>query len=146
MDDYKEGVSQENVDIVMRVFAAFGRRDNDAVFDAYEPDIEWNMEGYEGWPDASSYHGIAGVKAFFRDWLRDFDDYGTAALDPLDLGDRVLITVYDRARGKGSGVQIERHHAQVWTFRETRVARIEVFHSRAAALAACQGAAKSVES
>jgi ketosteroid isomerase-like protein len=145
LDDYKEGVSQENVDIVMRVFAAFGRRDNAAVFDMYDPDIEWNMDGYENWPDARSYRGIEGVKAFFRDWLRDFDEYETAALDPLDLGDRVRITVYDKALGRGSGVEIERYHAHVWTFRGNRVARIEVFDSREAALAACEASAKSAE-
>ena len=136
MDDYKDGVSQENVDTVLRVYDAFRRRDNESVFAVYDPDVEWNMEGYLTWPGKRSYRGVAGVREFFRDWLRDFDDFRADALDLLDLGDRILFTVHDRATGKGSGVTIERHHAQVWTFRDGKVARIDVFDSREAALAA----------
>ena len=80
---------------------------------------------------------MAGVEEFFRDWLHDFEGYEAEALDLLDLGDRVVVTVHDRAQGKGSGVPIERYHAQVWTFSdEGRVTRIEVFESREAALEA----------
>jgi ketosteroid isomerase-like protein len=129
-------VSQENVETVLRAYEAFGRHDNDAVFAVYDPEVEWNMDGYLNWPGKRSYRGVEGVREFFRDWLRDFDDFKADALDPIDLGDRVLITVYDRAIGKGSGVPIERRHAQVWTFRDEKVLRIEVFDSREAALAA----------
>jgi uncharacterized protein len=129
-------MSQENVDTVLRMYEAFRRRDTDAVLAAYDPDIEWNMEGYVGWVGKRSYRGVEGVQEFFRDWLQDFDNYTSDALDPLDLGDRVLFTVHDRAQGKGSGVTIERYHAQVWTFRDGLVLRIEVFDDREAALAA----------
>ena len=129
-------MSTENVQTVLRVFEAFGRRDNDAVLAAYDPEIEWNMDGYQAWPGKRSYRGVEGLQEFFRDWLQDFDEYTSDALDPIDLGDRVLVTVNDRARGKGSGVSIERYHAQVWTLRNGLVLRIEVFDSREAALAA----------
>ena len=129
-------MSQENVDAVLRAFEAFRRRDNEALFALYDPEIEWNMEGYLHWPGKQSYRGVEGVQEFFRDWLQDFDEYTSDALDPLDLGDRVVVTVNDRARGKGSGVSIERYHAQVWTLRDGLVLRIEVFDSREAALAA----------
>ena len=129
-------MSTENVQTVLRVFDAFRRRDDEAVFASYDPAIEWNMEGYPHWPGRQSYRGVEGIQEFFRDWLQDFDDYTSDALDPLDLGDRVLLTVNDRGRGKGSGVSIERYHAQVWTLRDGRVLRIEVWESREAALAA----------
>jgi ketosteroid isomerase-like protein len=135
VNDYKDGVSQENVDQLLRIYEAFGRRDNESVFAEYDPDVEWNMEGYLNWPGKRSYRGVEGVREFFSDWLRDFDDFQADALDPLDLGDRVLFTVHDRASGKGSGVPIERYHAQVWTFRDGKVVKIEVFDSRESALA-----------
>jgi ketosteroid isomerase-like protein len=134
-------VSAENVQSVLLAFEAFRRRDDDALFAFYDPDIEWNMEGYMHWPGKQSYRGVEGIKEFFRDWLHDFDDYTSDALDPVDLGDRVLVTVHDRAQGKGSGVTIDRHHAQVWVFREGRVLRIEVWDTRESALAAHASAA-----
>jgi len=130
-------MSRENVDTVMRLFAAFDCRDEDAMFEIYAPDVVWSLEHYSMWPDTPVYHGHEGIRTFFRMWLADFGSYETRALDPLDLGDRVVITVYDRAEGKGSGVPIERYHAQVWSFNEAgRVTRIEVFESRDAAVAA----------
>jgi ketosteroid isomerase-like protein len=129
-------MSKENVETVLRVYEAFRRRDTDAVLAAYDPDVEWNMEGYPTWPGKQSYRGVTGIQEFFRDWLHDFEDYTADALDLLDLGDRVLMTIHDRATGKGSGARIERYHAQVWTFRDGLVVRIEDFDSREAALAA----------
>jgi ketosteroid isomerase-like protein len=130
-------MSQRNVETVLEVYRAFRGRDRQSVLAVYDPDVEWNMDGYPAWPGKQSYRGVDGIEEFFRDWLHDFDGYEAEALDVLDLGDRVLVTVHDRARGKGSGVPIERHHAQVWSFNEEgRVTRIEVFESRDAALAA----------
>jgi ketosteroid isomerase-like protein len=129
-------MSQENVEIVLGVFEAFGRRDTDAMFAAYDPDVEWSMKGYTHWPESETYSGHEGIRAFFRAWLKDFDRYETEASDPLDRGDKVVITVYDCARGKGSGVPIERYHAQVWTLRDGRVMRVEVFDDRRSALQA----------
>jgi ketosteroid isomerase-like protein len=40
------------------------------------------------------------------------------ALDPLDAGDRVVISVVERARGKRSEVPVEREHGHVWTVDE----------------------------
>jgi len=145
LDDYKDGMSHENVDTLLRIYEAFRRRDNDAVLGAYHPEVEWNMEGYVNWPGRRSYRGIEGVREFFRDWLRDFDDFEADALDPLDLGDRVLFTVHDHAIGTGSGVPIERYHAQVWTFRDGKVLKVEVFDSREAALAAHAPAGEGAE-
>jgi ketosteroid isomerase-like protein len=133
-------MSQRNVDTVLQVFEAFGRRDEEAMFAAYAPDVEWSLENY-AWPDTPVYRGHDGVRSFFRTWLLDFERYETKALDPLDLGDKVVITVYDRAQGRGSGVPIERYHAQVWIFHDELVRRVEIWDRREAALAAHRPAA-----
>jgi ketosteroid isomerase-like protein len=127
-------MSKENVETVLRVFDAFDRREERAMFAAYAPDVEWSLVNYTSWPETPVYHGHEGIRSFFRTWLQDFERYETRALDPLDLGDKVLVTVYDRAEGKGSGVPIERYHAQVWFFRDGRAVRVEVWDTREDAL------------
>ena len=129
-------MSKQNVEIVLGVFDAFRRRDTDAMFAAYHPEVEWSLENYSPWTDATIYRGHEGIRIFFRMWLEDFEDYETEARDPLDLEGKVVITVYDRARGKGSGVPIERYHAQVWTLRNGQAVRVEVFDDRRCALEA----------
>jgi ketosteroid isomerase-like protein len=44
-------MSQENVEVVERVFDAVARHDTDAVLDAYDPDIEYDFSGS---PDSDS--------------------------------------------------------------------------------------------
>jgi ketosteroid isomerase-like protein len=127
-------VSRENVNVVLRTFRAFRERDDEALFANYASDIEWDLRGYSPWADQQLFRGHDGVREFFRQWLADFDGYTTEARDPVDAGDRVVITVVDRAVGKRSGVPIERIHGQVWTFRQGLVVRIEILDGRAEAL------------
>ena len=129
-------MSEQNVRTVLSTFEAFARRDDDGTFAVYAPDVEWSLENYSLWPDKPVFTGHEGIREFFRTWLQDFDGYESQALDPVDLGDRVLITVFDRAHGKGSGVPTERYHAQVWTFDDGLVTRVEVWDDRERALAA----------
>src|SRR5438105_2462284 len=137
---------RDNVEAVLGVFDAFVRRDERGMFAVYDEDVEWSLERYSVWLDTPVCRGHEGIRTFFRAWLLDFEDYETKALDPLDLGDKVVITVYDRAHGKTSGVPIERYHSQVWTFREGRVIRVEVFDDRPSAEAAACAAQEGVRS
>jgi ketosteroid isomerase-like protein len=129
-------MSEENVQAVLNAFRAFQRRDEQTLFAGYAPDIEWDLSGYSPWTDQALFRGHDGIRSFFRQWLADFDHYETEARDPVDVEDRVVVTVLDRAIGKRSGAQIERVHAQIWTFRDGLVARIQVLDDRSAALRA----------
>jgi len=127
-------VPERNVEVVQRVFRAFRDRDEQALFANYAPDIEWDLRGYTPWTDQDLFAGHDGVREFFRQWLADFDDYSTEAREPVSVGDRVAITVHDRAVGRRSGAPIERVHCQVWTFRDGLVTRIQILDGRAEAL------------
>jgi ketosteroid isomerase-like protein len=130
-------MSQENVEIVRGVFDAFRRRDNESIFRAYHPNIEWDMRRYSVWvEDQRVFHGHDGIREFFRGWLQAFEDYEGEIHDLVDVGDKVVFTAVDRARGKQSGVKVDRRHAQVWTMREGKVMRIQCFDDRAQALEA----------
>lgn len=129
-------MSQENVEAVLNTFRAFQSRDDEALFANYAADVEWDLRGYSPWTDEPLYRGHAGVRTFFRRWLEGFARYESEALDPVDAGEQVVVTVVDRAVGRRSGAPIERIHGQVWTFRDGKVARIQILDSRSDALKA----------
>lgn len=130
-------MSRGNVDLVLSVFDAFRERDNEALFRLYDADVEWDTRSLsQGLDIRGVFRGHEGIKRFFRVWLETITDYEIEARDPLDLGDKVVITAVDRGRGRGSGATTERRHSQVWTVRGGKVIRVEIFDDRDQALEA----------
>jgi ketosteroid isomerase-like protein len=54
----------------------------------------------------------------------------------LEEGDRILVTARVRARGRGSGVDLDEEVFHVWTIDGERAVRFEIFLERDQALAA----------
>ena len=44
--------------------------------------------------------------------------------DIVEAGDRVLVTVHQRAKGKGSAIEVEIRSFNVYTFRDGKVTRM----------------------
>jgi ketosteroid isomerase-like protein len=131
-------MSQEHVDLVRGVIEASERGDMDAVFAAYDPEIEWDISalplvapGLE-----PAYRGHGGVRSFWRTWFEAFEasfDYE----EFIDRGDTVVTILSQRVRGRVSGIEQDwLSYGQNWTIRDGRVIRVEFFPDRAAALAA----------
>jgi ketosteroid isomerase-like protein len=59
--------SRINVEIVRASWEAWRRRDMEALFDFYDPAIEWDMTR-SNVPDMGVCYGHEGVRAFFREW------------------------------------------------------------------------------
>ncbi|HEU4364684.1 MAG TPA: nuclear transport factor 2 family protein [Candidatus Krumholzibacteria bacterium] len=79
------------------------------------PDFEWLVPGF---PGDEATRGREGTLEFFRDWI---DQWGDLRVDwELEQGtpDTILAVVDMRGRGRVSGVPVELHFAQVWSFRE----------------------------
>ena len=51
-------------------------------------------------------------------------------------GDRVAVLVRFRARGRGSGAEVEGHESALFTFRDGKVVRYEWFHGETGAFEA----------
>ena len=75
---------------------------------------------------------IAGSRHYWGTW----DEYRLDAEELIDAGSSVVLVVQERGRGRGSGIPFERRWAQVWTFRQGRLIRWELFPDRATALEA----------
>jgi uncharacterized protein len=129
-------MSQDNVEIVRRVSEAFAGGDLDTVFALVSPEIEWDFSHADTWLEEKTYRGYSGIAEFFSKWVGEWDDYRFEVEEVIDAGDRAVAIVRDEGRAKTSGVRLVRRHAEVWTFRDGRVVRIQPFDHKRDALEA----------
>ena len=129
-------MSQENVDLVRSICAAWDRGEYGAV-DWAHPDIEFVAA--DG-PQPGTWAGLAGMAEGWRAWLSAWEDFHQEAVEYRDLDDeRVLVSFRCSGRGKTSGLDLAQMHPQiagVFHVRDGRVTRFVGYVDRARALEA----------
>lgn len=123
-------MSQQNVEIVRRIYEAFEHRDLARGFDLVDPDFEWvpPERSFEG-----AVRGRDSVQRFVQDQIESLDLH-VVPEELFDKEDLVVAFVRVRARGQASGAGVEVLAANVWTFRDGRPVRGEVYAERDQAL------------
>jgi uncharacterized protein len=123
-----------------RVYAQWGRGNFRPRFDVYADDIEWQW----GWSD--EFPGLEGVSADpnlksarLREFLSQWEGWRCEAEDYVEAGEFVVVLCRYRGRGKESGVEVDTRGAHVWTMRNGKAIRLEVFSNRRRALARAFG-------
>ena len=136
--DTGRAMSQENVEIVQRIYEAAARRDEMAAFEVYAEDIVWDMSHWRRAFLYSQpiYHGHEGVRDAWREGLSAFSEIDFEIKDLVDAGDRVLVVVAERERGRASGVPVKASHLAVWMLSDGKVTGLQVFDDRQQALEA----------
>jgi ketosteroid isomerase-like protein len=127
-------MSQENVEIVRRSFTAFAGRDTALFLELLDPDVVWIplMASLEG----RVYRGLDGVRQWFEGVLTDWEFFEAYPEDFRDLGDRVLVFGHWRARGRASGVELERAATWLFDVKGGKIARLQTYSDRVEALEA----------
>ena len=94
-------MSQENVEVVRRLFDAQARNDVDTIRELYDPSIQWDdVSGL--WGDWGARRGRDGIRDAFASWFEAFEDVTFTAEDFLDAGEHVVVVTRIRGRGRGS--------------------------------------------
>jgi ketosteroid isomerase-like protein len=128
-------MSQENVEVVRRIYEGWGRGDFRAGTELYDPYVLLVLRS--GFPDAGAYCGLEEIRRYMRDeYLADLDGAVIVGEELLEAGDSVVVRVNQQATGTGSGAPVEMRYYQVWTFRGGSVIRIESIRGRDEALEA----------
>src|SRR4029079_13001008 len=130
-------VSEENVKIVRDAFETYNRGDLDAFLDEYcSDDIDYRaVEG--ALDDQGPIHGKAAVRAFMQDWLDMFDNFAAEPLELVEAGeDKVIVVVRISGRAKLSGVETDLTYAELYTWRDRKIARGRQYWTRAEAFEA----------
>jgi ketosteroid isomerase-like protein len=127
-------MSQENVEVVRRIYASWAPGSSPAESNLLHPDIEWVNPS-----DALEPGTRAGIEAFSSITEELYDTIGDFRMDVerlIDAGGRVVVIATMRGRGGASGVEIERRHGSVWTIRDGKAVRFQWFYQPDEALEA----------
>ena len=127
-------MSQENVEIMRRLFAAAERRDVEATRPLVAEDLEIVPLRFA--VDGTMFRGPEAIRDFFTAVDESWQDLTLEAEELREGGDTVVVTVRVRARGSASGASIDTRTGWVATFEEGRVKRWRHYSDPAEALAA----------
>src|SRR5688572_16755623 len=125
---------ETNLAVLLRFIEAFNRRDMDLVV----ADIHPEAELYE-WPEAPgarSYRGPDGLRRALEVWFEAWEWMQVEIQDTQEIDDRILVTLHQRAKGKGSEVEVEIDTYNVYAFDKGKGTKVELFLNREDALEA----------
>ena len=130
-------MSEENVETIRRVYERWLQGD-EALFEALDEGIELNPDPEADWVGVDdTYRGHDGVRSYMAQVYEAFEDYRPEVEDLLDTDDKVITLAIEHGRGRGSGATVEAHRtAHVWTMRENKAVRLDLYLDRTQALEA----------
>ncbi len=128
-------MSQEDVETVKALFAAFADRDSDAAAEILDPSIQIHP-AIVGGPESVVYHGRDGMQQFWADVDTAWAEFRIAPEEFRELDGVVLVLGRAFARGRGSGIGLDQGAAWIARLREGRIVEFQSFTSKEEALEA----------
>ncbi|HYQ13488.1 MAG TPA: nuclear transport factor 2 family protein [Solirubrobacterales bacterium] len=134
-------MNETNADLVRERFAPMREGDVEALLTLIHPDFEVTTPpGLAAEPD--TYRGPEGIRRYFDSFYEIMDRVSFEPHDFIGVGERVVVPVTLRARGRTTGIETTQKLVQVWELRDEKAYRIEVY----ATLEEAMEAARSAES
>jgi ketosteroid isomerase-like protein len=123
-------MSQENVEVVYDQFAATNARDFPRAMSHYAEDVELVVDP-NAFLEPGTFKGRQAVGQWFGNWFTTFEPgYHFHIEEVRDLGDVVFLMASHHGRGRTSGVEVHGQTGYLYTLREDRIVRLELFPSR----------------
>jgi ketosteroid isomerase-like protein len=119
-------------EVVLAAYDSFNRGELEPILEILHPDVEWIPP-----PTSLDPRPLRGRDAV-REYLAPnfFESQTAEPLETIEHDNRLLVVARVRARGRGSGVELDQTAYHVLTIEEGRAVRFEVHVDRAEALRA----------
>jgi uncharacterized protein len=124
--------------VVQAMYDAVNTRDWDGGFGLLAEDFEWHEP-------AQAFHtgihrGFDVIRQRLEEQLEVFDELTIEPEEFHEHGELIAVPVRQRARGEASGLELEIRIGHLWTVRDGKIARLDVFPARQDALRAAEKA------
>src|SRR5437764_8885678 len=130
-------MTEENVEVVRRLFEAFNRQDASAVEELWTPDGEWRPAYIGGGQlEGAVFRGPEGVAEFVELQSETWESVLAEPVNMRDLCDTVLVEVHLSAVGRGSGVPVDQVTWNVFEVLDGRATSGTAYTSKEKALKA----------
>jgi ketosteroid isomerase-like protein len=124
-------MSQENVEIVKEIFAAWANRDRRSATRHIHPDIHVDISPWTFLTRPAD--GPEGLRETFRELVDNIASVEFHMERLLDAGDHVVVALRVTGRGRESGIPVQREGFAVYTLREGLVVALSAYETLAGA-------------
>jgi ketosteroid isomerase-like protein len=114
-------MSQENIQLVKDVYAAFARRDTPTILAKISPDFEATQSTEVPW--GGHYHGPDGLLQFFAKLTSQLNNEALPIDRYLDAGDHVVAIGRTQGTVRANGKRFDVPLAHVWQFKDGCIVR-----------------------
>jgi ketosteroid isomerase-like protein len=129
-------MSRENVELLRRGFDSFLAGSPEWGAELLHPDVVWDATNSMIFDIDRVFHGPAGVREFWREWLRAWETV-QFEYELVDAGDRVVALIDQRMVGRSTGIEVPLgKYAQLYTLRDGLIVHWKLYESQAEALRA----------
>jgi uncharacterized protein len=127
-------MSEENVEVVRRMYNAFHSGDADGALAHFDPEVV--VDASKARPDGGRGQGREQLNVIVAAWMGTWDEWHEEIEEMRDLGSQVLVLSVQRGRGKGSGVEVEARYALLYDVHGGKITRLVMYADQAQALEA----------
>jgi ketosteroid isomerase-like protein len=132
-------VNETNADLVRERFGAMRDGDVEALLPLIHPEFEVTTPpGLAAEPD--TYRGPEGIRRYFESFYEVMDRVSFEPDDFIAVGERVVVPVTLRARGRTTGIETSQKVVQVWELKDEQAYRIEIYATLEEAMEAARSA------
>jgi ketosteroid isomerase-like protein len=113
-------MSQENVEIVRRMWEAFLDNDLQTALLSYDPDVEWDGTNL---PDGQVGRGVEAITDHLTRWSAMWESWNVEVEQVIDAGrDDVLVFIRETGRST-NGLDMDERHAELYRIRGGKIVR-----------------------
>jgi ketosteroid isomerase-like protein len=128
-------MSQANLDLLRRGFEHTVRT-GEMLPETVHPDFVWDTTTFGAGINLEKCVGLDEANRWLAQWVEGFENWSLDVEEVFDAEDQVVTIVRQHATPRHGGPEVEMRFAQVWTFRDGLVARMEMYAERDEALEA----------
>ena len=126
-------MSEENVELIREMMAAFVAGDYERALAAFDPEVEGD---FTHMADGRMAIGREELGREVARWALTWDNFETEVEEILDAGENVVLIVRQTGTGKTSGVPADIRYGQVFAVRDRQIVSMKSYLAPAAALEA----------
>jgi ketosteroid isomerase-like protein len=129
-------MSEENVEVVQRIYSDWERGNFETVKEVLDPDVVFETFMPDS-PESVIVEGRERIREFMLEWFGQWQNYRVIGDEFRRIDEsRVFAGGRQAAAGHTSGVEVESPGFTIWTFRSGKVVRLVAHYDRSAALEA----------